>query len=301
MHPPTTARTKARTRAIVSLALGGLLASAGATLAAAQDTRGALQAPAPVPALRAAAATAVLSPAPDALSGSAAESAAASALATTTGAAEEAGAGQRAGGGPRSGGRGPGLRVSVFFNVGLLSLTASDSFKATLGDSSGIVYGGGGEVSTRMGVFFRADVSRFKETGERVFVSGGQVYPLGIPLTVTMTPIEFTGGYRFFTHRGGPGRRGGLRILPYAGAGVGVLRYKEESKFDQPGEQIDESDTSYHVLGGVEVPLLRRLTAGVEFQHRWVPDALGAGGASKEFGETDLGGNIVRAQVRFYF
>jgi opacity protein-like surface antigen len=202
---------------------------------------------------------------------------------------------------PQAGGRGPGFRVSVFFNVGLLSLTASDSFKATLGDSSGLVFGGGGELSTRMGVFFRADVSRFDETGERVFISDGQVYPLGIPLTVTMTPIEFTGGYRFFTHGGGPGRRGGLRILPYAGAGVGVVRYKEESKFDQPGEQIDESYTSYHVLGGVEVPVTRRFAAGVEFQHRWVPDALGAGGASREFGETDLGGNTVRAQVRFYF
>jgi opacity protein-like surface antigen len=265
--------------AIASLALG--LAAAGAAPAAAQNG------PVSASILRATSTTSVFTPAPDAAPG--------------TEAAEEAGAGQRGAGGGRSGGRGPGLRVSVFFHVGLLSLTASDSFKATLGDASGLVFGGGGELSTRMGVFFRADVSRFKETGERVFVSGGQVYPLGIPLDITMTPIEFPGGYRFFTHGGGPGRRGGPRILPYAGAGVGIVRYKEESKFDQPGEQIDDSYTSYHVLGGVDVPITRRLSAGVEFQHRWVPDALGAGGASKEFGETDLGGNTFRAQVRFFF
>jgi opacity protein-like surface antigen len=209
-------------------------------------------------------------------------------------------AAQRGGGGRRSGGGGIGLRVNVFFNVGLLSLTAKDSFKATLGDSSGVVFGGGGEVTTRMGVFFRADVSRFKEDGERVFVSGGQVYPLDIPLTVTMTPIEFTGGYRFFTHRR-PGQRGGLRILPYVGGGVGVLRYKEESKFDQAGEQVDESFTSYHVLAGVDVPVTRRIAAGVEYQHRWVRDAIGAGGVSQDFNETDLGGDTVRAQVRFFF
>lgn len=273
------------TLAIASLALA-LFAAAGAAPAGAQDG------PVSASILRATSATSIFTPAPGTNAAEAAD-------ATAT---ETAGAGQRGGGGGgRSGGRGPGLRVSVFFHVGLLSLTASDSFKAVLGESSGVVFGGGGELSTRMGVFFRADVSRFKETGERVFVSGGQVYPLGIPLTVRMVPIDFTGGYRFFTQGGGPGRRGGPRILPYAGAGVGVVRYKEESEFDQPGEQIDESYTSYHVLGGVDVPITRHLAAGVEFQHRWVPDGLGAGGASKEFGETDLGGNTFRAQVRFSF
>ena len=71
--------------------------------------------------------------------------------------------------------------------------------------------------------------SRFKKTGQRAFVNNGQTFPLGIPLTATITPIEFSAGYRFgacsmsalhslcgggigrYSYRGRVGLRGGRR------------------------------------------------------------------------------------------
>lgn len=202
---------------------------------------------------------------------------------------------------PAPGGvREPALRINVLFHIGTQWLTAKDSFDAILGSHSGIVFGGGAEVAHRSGLFVRGDVSRFREEGERVFVSNGQVFPLGQPLTVTLTPIEFTGGYRFFTHSRAGARRG-PRLLPYAGAGVGVVRYREASDSDRDDETIEENFTSYHVLAGVDVPFSRMFSVGAEFLHRWVPDGLGEGGVSQAFGETDLGGNSIRAQFRVHF
>ena len=76
---------------------------------------------------------------------------------------------------------------------------AQDTFDATLGTTGGAIFGGGGSLTHRSGVFFQVDLTRFSAEGERAFVYNGQVYPLGIPLDVEVTPIEFTGGYKFFT------------------------------------------------------------------------------------------------------
>ena len=62
------------------------------------------------------------------------------------------------------------------------------SFDAILGTTSGPVVGGGGQVAVLAGplrnVFFQVDFSQFEETGERVFVSGGEVFRLGIRKTI---------------------------------------------------------------------------------------------------------------------
>jgi hypothetical protein len=75
------------------------------------------------------------------------------------------------------------------------------------------------------------------------------------------------------------------------------VQYKEESPFAEAGDNVSESFTSYHVLGGVDIPLSGWLGTGVEVNYRWVPDALGEGGVSKEFGDTDLGGFTFRARI----
>ncbi len=101
--------------------------------------------------------------------------------------------------------------------------------------------------------------------------------------------------------RRGPARGGrpseGFRIIPFAGAGAGVVQYKETADFAQAGDDVDESFTSYHFVGGVEVPLWKFLGVGAEYHHRWVPDALGTGGVSEQFNETDLGGGTFRFRV----
>jgi hypothetical protein len=194
------------------------------------------------------------------------------------------------------------LGVSGFVDLGQTSFSAKDSFEAILDTSSGPIFGGGGQVNLPFNLFARVDVTRFKKDGERAFVTpSGEVFKLGIPATIEVMPIEFTGGYRreFAFGRRGPGARsgGGFRIIPFAGGGAGVVQYKETSDFAQPGDDVDESFTSYHFMGGVEVPLWKFLGVGVEYHHRWVPDALGTGGVSEQFNEDDLGGGTFRFRV----
>lgn len=238
---------------------------------------------------------------------------------------------------------GPAFTAQVFGEVGYTSfLGAADSFEAVLGSSGGFTWGGGLQVAHRSGFFFQFNASYFAADGERVFVSEGDVFPLGIPVDVTVTPLEFTGGYRFVPKRSravaappparpqkppyqpadpkagpirqpvtpsspgqatrAPQARPPLaRVVPYVGGGVGIVLYEEESPFEETGDNVSESSPSYHVLGGVDFALSRAFLVGAEAVYRWVPDALGEGGASEAFGETDLGGFVFRAKFAFTF
>jgi opacity protein-like surface antigen len=181
--------------------------------------------------------------------------------------------------------------VRGFADVGATVFTASRSFKAILGSSSGTVYGGGIEVVERHNIFVSFRASRFRENGERVFVVNQTVTKLGIPATVTITPLELTGGYRFTFV--------GMRLIPYAGGGVGWHRYEETSRFATAEENVKETFTGYHVLGGVEYRIFRWVAASGEAQWGSVPDALGndANSVGHEFGEHDLGGGTFRAKI----
>jgi hypothetical protein len=184
----------------------------------------------------------------------------------------------------------PSIAVRGFFDVGGTVFTAKDTFDAILGSSSATVYGGGGEVVLRQRWFFGGRVARFKQDGQRVFVSGGEVFDLGIDTTITITPIELTGGYRL----NAPGRR----VIPYAGGGIGSYRYREEAEFAMGDDDVDESFTSYHVLGGVELRITRWLGVAGEAQWTTVPDAIGQELTSvgAEFEETNLGGSTFRVK-----
>src|SRR2546423_1730729 len=84
--------------------------------------------------------------------------------------------------------------------------------------------------------FVNASIERFKKTGQRVVVVGNQVFGLGIPDTVTLTPIVGAAGWRF-AHE---------HVTPYFGGGIGKVLYKEDSSFDDEGESIDTRFTRYH-------------------------------------------------------
>jgi hypothetical protein len=189
--------------------------------------------------------------------------------------------------------------IDAHMQFGRLSQTASDSFTAILGSSSGQVFGAGAELAFRSGLFVRADVSYFRDDGERVEMVDGEIVPLGIPLTLSLTPIEFSGGYRFSAVNFG--RRGQVTFVPFVGAGAGIVRFREETDDEHPDEQASERFTSYHALMGVDVPLGRRVAIGVELTRRWVRDGLGVGGISEAFGETDLGGTTMLTRVRVIF
>ena len=186
----------------------------------------------------------------------------------------------------------PAFAVRVFADGGVDKFAASRSFNAILGKDSGPVYGGGGEVVLHGRWFARVSLWRFEAEGERAVRLENQTFRLGIPLTVTILPIEVTGGYRIPL-----GRR--RSFVPYIGGGIGSHSYKETSSFATGDENVSERFTGYQILGGVEFRIHRLAGVAGEVEYVTVPDAIGAGGLSAEFDEQDLGGVIVRVRVLF--
>ena len=173
---------------------------------------------------------------------------------------------------------------------GSVNFSASESFDAVLGSSSGFILGGGGEVGLPWGgLYVGVGAWRFSEEGERVFVSGSEVFPLGIPLTVEVTPVEITGGWRF--------KNLWSRVVPYAGGGWSSYSYKETSEFADSAENVEERFNGWHILGGAEFRVTRWLGVGGEIAFASVPDALGVGGVSEAFDETNLGGTSYRVKI----
>lgn len=221
----------------------------------------------------------------------------------------------------------PMFSFQAFGDVGMTGFAAKSSFDALFGSSSGSVLGGGVQVAHRTGFFLRFDLSRFSAEGERAFVYQGEVFKLGIPLNLTLTPAEFTVGYRFVARRKVPrppapprpatprkfvaydgqarpaaaqpaqAQRPLRRWVPYVGGGIGKMEYEERSPLATGGELESSSFSSYHVLGGVDVPIWKFVGLGAEAHYRWVPDALGEDGVSKEFDEKDLGGYTFRLRL----
>lgn len=168
-------------------------------------------------------------------------------------------------------------------------MAAMDTFDAITGSSSVAGAGGGVEVHRLWRrVFARVSASRLRADGERVFVFDGEVFRLGIPLEVSMTPIEVGAGWRF--------RPIAERLTPYAGAGVMWLKYRESSPGDSSSERVNESWTGATLFGGVDVAVWRFVSAGAEVGWRTVKID-GPGGAMGAFGEDDLGGISVRVLV----
>jgi hypothetical protein len=136
--------------------------------------------------------------------------------------------------------------------------------------------------------FVAGNVDYFGQTGQRVFVSNGDVFRLGIADHVRIIPISASAGYRkrFRT------------ATAYVGGGAGTYLYKETSDFSDPSENVSQSFAAYHVLGGVE---FRSGTGWVrtalEVQYTTVPSALGPSGASAAFNEHNLGGLQFRVKV----
>jgi opacity protein-like surface antigen len=186
--------------------------------------------------------------------------------------------------------RDEGFTIRGFGDAGITLFSATQSFKAIFGQRSGPLFGGGVELGLPRHLFVSVAASRFKRTGHRVFVFEGQVFSLDDPATITITPLEVTGGYRF-TNGGG--------LVPYAGGGIGRLKYQETSAHSTAEDDVDRTFTGYHVLGGAEVPLAGWLAAAVEAQWASVPNALGEDptGVSSTYDEHDLGGFTFRVKI----
>lgn len=169
---------------------------------------------------------------------------------------------------------------------------AKDSAKAVFdGSSGGFAWGGGVGYHFDNGFFATAWARRFSKDGERVFVAGpGQeVFPLGHPLTVRIIPVQLTIGYRFFE---------GQSLVPYVGAGGGFTSYHEESTVAGITDTASETKASGHVVAGIELGR-GALRLGAELGYTFVPNALGIGGVSQVYGESDIGGFFFVGKIIF--
>ena len=184
-----------------------------------------------------------------------------------------------------------GFRLRGFGEAGLRLFAASETFKAVLGSASGPIFGGGVEAlwGRHLGVSF--DVGRFRATGERVFVSNGEVFQLGLETKVSVVPIAATAAYRFSRPR--------RAVTPFVGGGINWHRYTETSAFAAAGEDVSATFTGFHAVAGAEWRLSPLVAVGGIGRWLSVRDALGAEptSAAAAFGEHDLGGFEAKVRI----
>jgi opacity protein-like surface antigen len=190
------------------------------------------------------------------------------------------------------------IAIRGFADAGLTVFTATQSFKAILGTPAGAVVGGGIDVGLTSNVFLSLAASRFRRTGERVFVFENQVFKLNEPDTITVTPLQLSAGYRFLGPRPNRFTRPS-RLTPYAGGGVGWYRFSETSPHSTSTEDEKTTHAGYHLLAGVETPIRRWMAAAVEGQWALVPNAFGDSAASvaRLYDEHDLGGFTLSVRI----
>jgi hypothetical protein len=167
---------------------------------------------------------------------------------------------------------------------------AGTTFNAAFGSRYATFYGGGLQVASRRGLFVDLAVSHLNKTGQRAFVNNGEVFQLGIPLKIAITPFEISGGYRMKLS-------GHSRIVPYVGGGVGWYKYSETAEFASNDDNVATTHAGFLFIGGAEVRLQKWISAAADAQYTAVPGILGQGGLSKDVSENDLGGVAARIRV----
>jgi len=204
-------------------------------------------------------------------------------------------------------------------------MSASQTFTAVTGSARVSDLGAGADVVFRGRPFVRIVFDHASLSGMRGVFDGTTFISNGISETITMTPIEIGGGWRFGPS---PGRRARpaepgrpaqpghpaeaarpaiparppgkpQRLVPYVGGGVIALRYSE---FSPVLDDTENTKTIFHGLmffGGVDLRVGSLLSLGFEGVYRTIPNAIGASSSSvgTTTGETNLGGFVVRAMI----
>ena len=165
---------------------------------------------------------------------------------------------------------------------------AEQSFEAVFGESVEPFRGGGADVVLGRDFFVEIGLSQFKKTGQRLYRFETTNFPLGIPLTVKVTPLEVIGGFRF---------RHWQRVIPYGGIGLGSFKYEETATFNTNDENVDIKHNGLILVGGAEFRLFRWIGVSADAHYTSVKEVLGAGGISQEFKEDNLGGTSARFRV----
>lgn len=183
--------------------------------------------------------------------------------------------------------------LAVEAQAGYFETAAQRSAQALFGSPGGATFGGAVRYNVWRGAFVSAGVRTFSKDGERVFLAspGSPVQKLGFPLSVRVTPMLLTAGYRF---------RHGRRIVPYAHVGAALTSYSETSEV--AGESFDHDASATGFTGAAGVDVGRGLVRfGVEAGYSTAPGAIGLAGVSKVYGEDDVGGFHVVGKVAVAF
>lgn len=180
-------------------------------------------------------------------------------------------------------------REHAGFQVSLLvereRFAASKSFQAVLGTSSLTEVGAGVDAGLWKGLFARVAITHTRRTGSRVIVSGSDAYSLGVPLTLTLTPVEIGAGWRFARHN---------RVEPYVGVAALMQHYVEQSTGADPSENTNTTDSGATLFAGIDLTVVSRFKVEIEGLYRNLPNAVGSSGAFQAFHEDNLGGGAVR-------
>jgi outer membrane protein W len=182
----------------------------------------------------------------------------------------------------------PQISIRPFAFGSLQAFAATETFDAVFGRSYDPFFGGGVQVVFEDKYFVEVSASRFKQTGQRAFISNGQKFRLGIPLTADITPFEVTAGYRFTLSP---------MVRPYVAAGVGSYKYTETSDFNTPDEDVTARHAGFVINGGADFRVHRWVSIGADVQYTHIPGILGSAGVSQQAGESDLGGVAGRLKL----
>jgi hypothetical protein len=181
----------------------------------------------------------------------------------------------------------PAVTVRGFVDVNQEWFAAKDTFENVFGEATAPFWGIGAQIVGWEGrIYGEFGLSRIARdnsqlVGERVFVSSGTVYRLGIPLRSTIKPWKALAGYRLQVSP---------RLVPYAGVGVTSYAYTEESDFAVPAENLEVAKRGFVFQGGLEIRAHRWVGFGVGLEKTRVTGILGEGGLSELYTSGDLGG-----------
>jgi hypothetical protein len=185
----------------------------------------------------------------------------------------------------------PPIGVRIFGVVEPELMRASQSFDAVTGSSMLVGFGAGADIlNVWRQLFVRAAFSTASASGERAYVVGSDVIPNGLTIDVGMRTFEVGAGWR------APMKKHPNYAI-YFGGGALFVSYTEDSQLAAAGDNVAESFRGYAVEAGFDTTFAKRFSAAFEGQFRIVPNALGEAGASKSYGETDLGGLAIRVMI----
>jgi len=189
----------------------------------------------------------------------------------------------------RGAGASSAVGARVFGLLELQHMTAAQSFQTVVGTSTLVGFGAGADITgISDGLFLRMALSEMSKSGTR---TDGGLFPNGITVNVRMVPIDFAVGWRF-NHL-----VSGNTVTPFIGGGALLLRYTETTPSGTSDDNVSSFFFGYEAFGGVDIRVSRVLTVAPEVAFRGVPNAIGKGGVSQSFNETDLGGVAFRITV----